>query len=306
MGGQRFDVTKGSRAQHLRLLRTSCRGSFPWCAWHGQHKCPCAWHTASELFHCFWQLWAPHPQLHSISSPTSSPGHCSPTSGSFHSTSGYWDLLPYFPVKTDLVGISGPKEEANKEKEMCGTESLNRQGSLDSREDERAPLILSFTLYNVRKTELSKAAEVFEVQTSTFLSFAEPSLLSLLPSCLPAWISPSLILLLLPACLTPHAAFPLSHYPGSAPAARRSGLVSWPRGRVPGGREHLGTVFRKNHHFMQGLFGAATNLLFLSSSCGGRHFKHSDWGDVGSQWIFSTYLAGDTKTTRAVNHTDIV
>lgn len=102
-------------------------------------------------------------------------------------------------MKTDLVGISGPKEDANNEK-ICGIESLNSQGSLDSnREDDRGSLILTLTLYNVRKIELSKAAEVFEVQTSIFPSFAEPSLLSLLPSCLPVCISPSLTLLLLPA-----------------------------------------------------------------------------------------------------------
>ncbi|XP_041254801.1 tyrosine 3-monooxygenase-like [Onychostruthus taczanowskii] len=67
-------------------------------------------------------------------------------------------------MKTDLVGMSGPKEEANKEKEMCGIQSLNSQGSLDSnREDGRASLILTLTLYNVRKIELSKAAKVFEM-----------------------------------------------------------------------------------------------------------------------------------------------
>ncbi|KAL9853404.1 tyrosine 3-monooxygenase-like [Geothlypis trichas] len=59
--------------------------------------------------------------------------------------------------------MSGPKEEANKE-EMCGIQSLNRQGSLGSnREDDRASLILTLTLYNVRKAELSKAAKVFEM-----------------------------------------------------------------------------------------------------------------------------------------------
>ncbi|XP_068859875.1 tyrosine 3-monooxygenase-like [Aphelocoma coerulescens] len=62
----------------------------------------------------------------------------------------------------DLVGISGPKEEVNKEK-MCGIQSLNSQGSLDSnREDDRGSLLLTLTLYNVKKIELSKAAEVFE------------------------------------------------------------------------------------------------------------------------------------------------
>ncbi|XP_027523359.1 tyrosine 3-monooxygenase-like [Corapipo altera] len=67
-------------------------------------------------------------------------------------------------MKTDLVGISGLKEEAVKEKEMCGIESLNDQGSLDSnREDDRPTLILTFTLCNVRKIELSKAAKVFEM-----------------------------------------------------------------------------------------------------------------------------------------------
>ncbi|XP_057878737.1 tyrosine 3-monooxygenase-like [Melospiza georgiana] len=66
-------------------------------------------------------------------------------------------------MKTDLVGMSGPKEEASKE-EMCGIQSLDSQGSLDSsREDDGESLILTLTLYNVRKTELSKAAEVFEM-----------------------------------------------------------------------------------------------------------------------------------------------
>ena len=103
-------------------------------------------------------------------------------------------------MKTDLVGISGQKEEASKEKETLGIESLNRRGSLVcNREDGRATLILTLTLCNVRKTELSKAAKVFEVQTSPFPSSTEPSLLSLLPSPLPLCISPSLTLLLLPA-----------------------------------------------------------------------------------------------------------
>uniref|UniRef100_A0A8C0UL29 Tyrosine 3-monooxygenase-like n=1 Tax=Cyanistes caeruleus TaxID=156563 RepID=A0A8C0UL29_CYACU len=66
-------------------------------------------------------------------------------------------------MKTDLVGMSAPKEEANKE-ETCGAEPSNSQGSLDSnREDDRASLILTLTLCNVRKIELSKAAQVFEV-----------------------------------------------------------------------------------------------------------------------------------------------
>lgn len=102
-------------------------------------------------------------------------------------------------MKTDLVRMSGSKEEANKEKEMCGTEPLNSQGSLGSnREDDRASLILTVTLYNVRKIELSKAAKVFEVQTSISPSFGELFLLSLLPSCLPVCISPPLTLFLLP------------------------------------------------------------------------------------------------------------
>lgn len=75
-------------------------------------------------------------------------------------------------MKTYLVGTSGQKEEASKEKEMHGIESLNRRGSLDSnRQDDRATLILTLTLCNVRKIELSRAAKAFEVQTSPFLSF---------------------------------------------------------------------------------------------------------------------------------------
>ncbi|XP_010124548.1 PREDICTED: tyrosine 3-monooxygenase-like [Chlamydotis macqueenii] len=70
-------------------------------------------------------------------------------------------------MKTDLMGISGQKEEASKEKEMHGMESLNSRGSLDSggweREDGRATLFLTLTLCNVRKMELSKAAKVFEM-----------------------------------------------------------------------------------------------------------------------------------------------
>ncbi|GAB0176925.1 phenylalanine-4-hydroxylase [Grus japonensis] len=60
--------------------------------------------------------------------------------------------------------INCQKEEASKEKEMRGIESLNRQGSLDSnREDGRATLFLTLTLCNVRKLELSKATKVFEM-----------------------------------------------------------------------------------------------------------------------------------------------
>lgn len=89
-------------------------------------------------------------------------------------------------MKTELMGISGQKEEASKEKEMRGIESLNRQGSLDSnREDGRATLFLTLTLCNVRKIELSKATKVFEVQTSQFPSSTEPSLLFLLPTPVP-------------------------------------------------------------------------------------------------------------------------
>ncbi|OPJ80530.1 hypothetical protein AV530_010828 [Patagioenas fasciata monilis] len=77
-------------------------------------------------------------------------------------------------MKTNLVGDSGQKEEASKEKEMCGMESLNRQGNTDSnREDGRTSLILTLTLSNVRKTELSKAAKVFEISFSRFLDTVE-------------------------------------------------------------------------------------------------------------------------------------
>uniref|UniRef100_A0A8D0G0B5 Biopterin-dependent aromatic amino acid hydroxylase family profile domain-containing protein n=1 Tax=Strix occidentalis caurina TaxID=311401 RepID=A0A8D0G0B5_STROC len=102
-------------------------------------------------------------------------------------------------MKADLVGISGQKEEASKEKEMHGIESLNRQGSLESNsEDSRATVILTLTLCNVRKIELSKAVRVFEVQTLLFPSSTEPSLLYLLPPPFPLCISPFLTLLLLP------------------------------------------------------------------------------------------------------------
>ncbi|XP_010143575.1 PREDICTED: tyrosine 3-monooxygenase, partial [Buceros rhinoceros silvestris] len=65
---------------------------------------------------------------------------------------------------TDLMGIPSQKEEARKEKEMHDMESLNKAGSLESnKEDGRATLILTLTLYNVRKIELSKAVKVFEM-----------------------------------------------------------------------------------------------------------------------------------------------
>uniref|UniRef100_A0A669PP93 Tyrosine 3-monooxygenase n=1 Tax=Phasianus colchicus TaxID=9054 RepID=A0A669PP93_PHACC len=66
-------------------------------------------------------------------------------------------------MKTYFRMTSGQTQEAGKEK-MCSTESLNRRGSLDSsKEDDRATLILTFTLCNVKKTELSRAARVFEM-----------------------------------------------------------------------------------------------------------------------------------------------
>ncbi|XP_013802569.2 tyrosine 3-monooxygenase-like [Apteryx mantelli] len=75
-------------------------------------------------------------------------------------------------MKTDFVGIPARSGETSKEKEICGTESLNRRDSLDyNEEDGRATLILTFTLCNVRKTELSGAAktlETFETQIHHF------------------------------------------------------------------------------------------------------------------------------------------
>nr|XP_009678341.1 PREDICTED: tyrosine 3-monooxygenase-like [Struthio camelus australis] len=66
-------------------------------------------------------------------------------------------------MKTVFVGISTQRKEASKEKEMCGTESLSRRDSLGyNKEDGRATLILTFTLCNVRKTELSGTARIFE------------------------------------------------------------------------------------------------------------------------------------------------
>uniref|UniRef100_A0A663LPV6 Biopterin-dependent aromatic amino acid hydroxylase family profile domain-containing protein n=1 Tax=Athene cunicularia TaxID=194338 RepID=A0A663LPV6_ATHCN len=101
-----------------------------------------------------------------------------------------------------MVGVSGQKEEASKEKEKHGIESLNRQGSLESNsEDSRATVILTLTLYNVRKIELSKAVRVFEVQTSLFPSSSDPSRLYLLLPPLPLCTSRSLTLLLLPTYL---------------------------------------------------------------------------------------------------------
>nr|XP_047911791.1 tyrosine 3-monooxygenase-like isoform X1 [Anser cygnoides] len=67
-------------------------------------------------------------------------------------------------MKTDFGVISGQREEASKEKVMHSIQSLNRQGSLDSnKEDGGATLILNLTLCNVRKTEFSRAAKVFEM-----------------------------------------------------------------------------------------------------------------------------------------------
>uniref|UniRef100_U3ITA2 Tyrosine 3-monooxygenase n=1 Tax=Anas platyrhynchos platyrhynchos TaxID=8840 RepID=U3ITA2_ANAPP len=67
-------------------------------------------------------------------------------------------------MKTDFGVISGQREEASKEKVMCSIQPLNRQGSLDSsKKDGGATLILTLTLCNVRKTELSRAAKVFEM-----------------------------------------------------------------------------------------------------------------------------------------------
>uniref|UniRef100_A0A8B9C5K2 Biopterin-dependent aromatic amino acid hydroxylase family profile domain-containing protein n=1 Tax=Anser brachyrhynchus TaxID=132585 RepID=A0A8B9C5K2_9AVES len=67
-------------------------------------------------------------------------------------------------MKTDFGVISGQREEASKEKVMHSIQSLNRQGSLDSnKEDGGATLILTLTLCNVRKTEFSRAAKVFEM-----------------------------------------------------------------------------------------------------------------------------------------------
>eukprot|EP00076_Gallus_gallus_P006934 XP_001235001.1 tyrosine 3-monooxygenase [Gallus gallus] len=66
-------------------------------------------------------------------------------------------------MKTYFGVISGQMQETSKEK-ICSTESVNRQGSLDSsKEDDNATLVLIFTLCNVKKTELSKAARVFEM-----------------------------------------------------------------------------------------------------------------------------------------------
>lgn len=128
-----------------------------------------------------WWCWSHHAHIQTASPVSPHPlaislGETLTSSGSFHSISGNCNPLLCLPMKTNLVGDSGQREEASKEKEMCGMESLNRQGNMDSnREDGRATLILTLTLSNVRKTELSKAAKVFEVQTSPFASFTETS-----------------------------------------------------------------------------------------------------------------------------------
>lgn len=105
-------------------------------------------------------------------------------------------------MKTDFGVISGQREEASKDKVMHSIQSLNRQGSLDSnKEDGGATLILTLTLCNVRKTEFSRAAKVFEVQTLP-LTFHSLSPLTHLfcPYCLHLSFSPSLTALLLLAC----------------------------------------------------------------------------------------------------------
>lgn len=156
-------------------------------------------------------------------------------SGSFHSISGCCNPLPCLPMKTDLVGMSGPKEEANKEKEMCAIQSLN---SLDSnREDDREPLILTLMLYNVRKTELSKAAKVFEVQTSISPLFCLYCLHVSLSASLP--LSPFLApcLTYTSCCLPP---FPL---PWFCSSCQRWGCSHGEEGEGSGRRKHLGTVF---------------------------------------------------------------
>nr|XP_021140276.1 uncharacterized protein LOC110357291 [Columba livia] len=124
--------------------------------------------TINLLCCCLVVLISPHTYTDCISNLTTPPsfslGETLTSSGSFHSTSGNCNPLLCLPMKTNLVGDSGQKEEASKEKETCGMESLNRQGNMDSnREDGRASLILTLTLSNVRKTELSKAAKVFEM-----------------------------------------------------------------------------------------------------------------------------------------------
>lgn len=106
-------------------------------------------------------------------------------------------------MKTDFGVISGQREEASKEKVMCSIQPLNRQGSLDSsKKDGGATLILTLTLCNVRKTELSRAAKVFEVQTLP-LTFHPLSPLTHLfcPYCLHLSYSASPPLLLLSFCL---------------------------------------------------------------------------------------------------------
>lgn len=103
-------------------------------------------------------------------------GEALTSSGSFHWTSHSHNSLPWLPMKTYFGVISGQMQETSKEK-ICSTESVNRQGSLDSsKEDDNATLVLIFTLCNVKKTELSKAARVFEVQNPLFTSYSLPPL----------------------------------------------------------------------------------------------------------------------------------
>lgn len=132
---------------------------------------------------------------------------------------------------------------------MCGIESLNRRGSLDSnREDGRATVILTLTLFNVRKMELSKAAKVFEVQTSPFPSSIEPSLLFLLPSPLPLCISPlSLFCCSLPdLCLNLPSPFLI--IPVLLQLLRE---VGWPlQVKKESALEGGSSWTQKNHHFM--------------------------------------------------------
>uniref|UniRef100_A0A8B9ZLM3 Biopterin-dependent aromatic amino acid hydroxylase family profile domain-containing protein n=1 Tax=Anas platyrhynchos TaxID=8839 RepID=A0A8B9ZLM3_ANAPL len=93
---------------------------------------------------------------------------------------------------------------------MHSIQPLNRQGSLDSsKKDGGATLILTLTLCNVRKTELSRAAKVFEVQTLP-LTFHPLSPLTHLfcPYCLHLSYSASPPLLLLSFCLPVPPSYP--------------------------------------------------------------------------------------------------
>lgn len=87
-------------------------------------------------------------------------------------------------MKTDTSGFPGRglsfSEDAGPTKETALTKSLGKWDSLVWEEEEgRATLILTFTLWNVKKAGFSKAAKIFEVWRSHHLAWPPASLIAL-------------------------------------------------------------------------------------------------------------------------------